>query len=334
MKIGISAREQGDLSERSGFPPREAVIYEADLPLEVERSIQIIKGNFNFDNSWIPTAVQSYHGHGGNYGLDFRENEFNDVVLNPLSYGGSFTKNNLIARISFGMGRVHLQERKDKRETTYRSPKLLNRLHLNVFGSRQFLPENFKDMQKERDSFSYLSEKIHFSMRWLDGKFDSVWNDFYEFEKNIDNQSNHPYFNKMRSTYTSSEESTNHINGTFVQKAEQIKEKDKLRKISLSEVHKLLGTRRKILPKNLTREEITEQFSESFDPNNLDKIFFSMGRKRDFEIVGYGPALEILSEFGDISRGDEEKIIQMDMKEGLEYIFNNVFQAMRNYVNS
>ncbi|MBR9701484.1 hypothetical protein GOV13_01020 [Candidatus Pacearchaeota archaeon] len=183
MIIGVSTRDEGEFSARIGFsPPREAVIYDAELPLEVKDALRAVRKNLDLDKSHIHVAAQTHHRHGNDYGFDFREGAPQIIELNPTTAASSFVSKNLVARVSLGMASTKDIKEIGKDETIYKNPNLLKRLHLNVFGSRQFLPENFKEMQKRREAFAYLSEKIHFSMRWLDGKFDGVWNDFYEFE--------------------------------------------------------------------------------------------------------------------------------------------------------
>lgn len=326
MQIGISTECDSDFYESASYPPREAVLYEAELPSEVIDALKIIRNQLNIPSEKIPVAEQDFHGHGCDYGLVFREDSYELVEIIPSVT--NFTTKNLVARVSFGMEKTGEWE-ENERKTCYKDPKLLNRLHLNVFGSRQFLPKNFREIQEDREHFSYLSERVHFSLRWLKGEFDGCWNDFGEFEKNVgDYYLNVPKFNEKRTTYMSSGLSSEYVNGNFSREGESGKI------ITLEKIYQLLGTKNRILPKNLTREEILSRFSPDFDPKDLEKVFPSFDSRNSFENIGFTPVLKILSQFGEVSERDELLFPKMKMQEGVEYIFDKVLPAMKKYTEA
>ncbi|MBR9701483.1 hypothetical protein GOV13_01015 [Candidatus Pacearchaeota archaeon] len=135
----------------------------------------------------------------------------------------------------------------------------------------------------------------------------------------------------MKTTYMSSGESSDHVNGTFNREPISME-----KKVTLKDVHRMLGTKEKILPENLIEEEVMSGFSPDFSRKDLTKVFSYplSGQKSSFEIIGYAPTLEVLSKFGDVSPSDEERITEMDMSQGINYLFHKVLPAMKKYVNS
>jgi len=331
MLIGVSTDNEGNFYSGYEFSPREVVLYEAKLPKDVETALGLMRHNFN-ERDAPPLAFQAFAGHGKDYGLVFRNNYYEEVNLNPNTCSSDIKTKNLVGRVSFGM--EYIEKLKEK-GIFCKDPSKMTRLHLNLFGARQFLPENFEEIQdKEGEHFNYLIEQIHFSIRWIRGEFDNVWNDFNEWENHKElAYLGHPQFDDMRSTYFYSSEETEHVNGTFVRRKEKVPRQDK-KIIDLEDVHQKIGIKFRILPPNLTQEEVMKNFSNSFNIEDLKKVYSFTGYKTRFDTVGYGSVLEILSQFGDISIKDAQKIPHMDMVEGTKYLFNKVFPAMKNYVNS
>jgi hypothetical protein len=332
MLIGVSTEDEHNFRADYEFPPKESVLYEVVLPKRVEEAINIMRDKFEVENI-PPLAFQTFAGHRNDYGLIFRNNYHEDVDLNPNDCSSKIRTKNLVGRVSFGM---NYKEELREKGIFCKDTSKLNRLHINLFGSRRFLPKNFEVIQdSDEEHFNYLSEQIHFSLRWIEGKFDNAWNDLSEWERNKESLYLHrPCFDEMRSTYFFSNEETEHLNGTFIRKKSKTSDQQR-GVIDFIEVHKKLGTKSRILKKNLTQEEVMKNFSRLFKLEDLKKVCPSLiGNRTEFEIVGYEPVLEILSQFGNVSIKDAQKIPYMDMIKGTDYLFNKVFPAIKNYVDS
>ncbi len=324
MKIGIAA-DKRDENFFNSFEilPTEVILYDTFLPPQVTRSLELVGDQMPHMKDKVLIANQSEQGHGNDYGLVFRYGIFDEVELMDGRDGTTFAKNNLVARISMGMPAetIHI----GNREVKCKDPSNLSRLHLNVFGARNYLLD--KSEGKISESFKYGIEKIHFSLRWLDGKFDNSWNDLPEWIAQKDSRYlSKPQFNPMRTTYYESTTRQDQANGNISRG-----------NLTLKEIQDRIGIDREaILPAELTSTEFCNMFPAGCA---IEDIYRASGlrildERKDYPTIGYAPALKILSRFGKVSEKESLSIPEMNMDEGVEYIFGKILPAMKKFVKS
>jgi len=201
MKIGInlSRRDDGTPSY-FGFTKYPARSFAADVPVpeSVERCIELSEGVWSKNNE-LPVATILSGGHGGDMGL---------VILagyNESHPHFNFTRSEIATRISFGKkseGRGKTMDYSD-----------IDRLHINVYGTRMFFPEDWRKVISKKNHnhnyswgidlrpYTWVKEQVHISFRWLDGEFDD-WNDMKQWTEQVNyNSSARKTFDNNRTTY-------------------------------------------------------------------------------------------------------------------------------------
>jgi hypothetical protein len=319
MKIAIGTEGDAGFSKHE-FPPTEPVVVEVRLPKEVKRSLGLVRRIIKTLNGNPPVANYTAQGHGDEYGLIFKISEGDSFDFLPGHCSTDFFRKRLTARISYGLTGTDAVV--DKNDITYNDPAKMNRLHLNVFARKAFPPEEGIDCH-DRGRFKYASETIHFSMRWLKGEFDDVWNDgsiWLACKKSGAYRA--PSFDETRTTYMTSEDETDHVNGEIRGGG-----------ITLDRIAHLLGPGRPRSFKNWGADELTGFFPAGTSLNDAREIVRGI-RPDSFPVIGYSPVLGFLSKFGNVSQTDVAKIPSMSMGEGVEYIFGKVLPAMKAFVES
>lgn len=343
MKIGISSdNEDIEFSPTFEIQPREAVLYEVNLPAQVERGLELISEHMPLAKGTTPIAIQTEQAHHGDYGLVFRAGEIDSVKLIP---GGDvcteFTRSVVVARISMGLDKT--TELVRGREVVLRDPSKLNRLHLNVYAARNFIPHEGEE-RRNNNSFDYASETAHFSLRWVDGQFDNSWNDAATWHAERDSESmDRPQFDSMRTAHFVSNRSSEHVNGHFYYDLSGDIPSDVRRQIregkifvGLRDVEAVIGSRKtRLLPKDIPLGEFMRQFPEGTTEDNARKAAGYEFRKREsFPHIGYAPLLGILSQFGEVSARDADEIPKMDMDHGVEYTFRKILPAVKMFARA
>ena len=343
MKIGIYSDQRYDDRFSSSFEylPDEVVLYDTELPAQVRRSLEIVSSILPSRIARIPLANQTEQAHHGDYGLVFRLGEVDNVELLPGGCCTDFTRGIVTARISMGMPQT-----KDKigdKEIILKNPSELARLHLNVYGARNFLPVKEVDKQDPK-IFEYISEELHFSLRWVNGKFDNVWNDPAKWLEEKDSRyMSRPDFNNMRTTYLESNSQSNNVNGGFYKDLTKwvppeikgrIERGEKI--LTLEDIQALIGTgKERILPGNIDIQKFLKLFPQSTEEADARKAAgYNFKERKDFPHIGYSPVLKTLSRFGDVTAEDAYSIPSMSMDQGVEYIFGKVLPAVEKFTQA
>lgn len=316
MLIGVSSdlRANYQFDDKAWDFQREGVLYEANLPLEVVMCLNYIRERWK-QNKEPPIAVQDFHGHGGNYGLVF-PNLIHQNVNNKDFPEFGHTNWYVGSRISFGMDKKIYIENSSN---TFKDPGKMNRLHISLCAQRNFLPLGKDEVKQpiDEDYYTFQSERINFSLRWLDKEFDGVWNDPNIWIKHIDSKHfEYPQFDARRTTYFSTKVSQD--------------QKDTAGGIySKKDVTPLLNRRKKVLPNDILLTKLMTRFPELSEKQI--RTLYGESRKMIFPHVGFAPCLEILSQFGGVSPGDES-IFKESMNEGITYLYGKVLPAMEAFV--
>jgi len=123
-------------------------------------------------------------GHGpNNPGLIFTESVGETRLDERFSY-------NVVARCSFGIQRPY--EDKDVKFFAYNLEEF-NRFHISIYAEREFVAD---DDTKSDDRSAYMwKEDLNISLRWVDGKFQTGWNDKERIEARFGG------INEKRTTY-------------------------------------------------------------------------------------------------------------------------------------
>lgn len=336
MKVGIAAhQEERDFNPSHEFPPKDAVLYEVDLPEEITRGLELIDSHLPIGGT--PIMTQSLQGHNHDYGLVFRIGDYSSVNLIPEGLCTSFSRKGLVARVSMGM--PESIETRNGSELVLKDPTQLTRLHLNVYGARNFLPPE-EERVTEDNQFNYATEEIHFSLRWVNGVFDNRWNNPSIWISEKDDRSlGKPEFDDMRTTYCQSGSRRNGLNRHFRHNHSGVKQEYFDRSIGpvigLEEVERMIGTNReRILPANASLDEFMKIFPNGTSSEDAMGVSYPNRRPESFPHIGYSPALNTLSKFGDVSPAEAENIPNLSMSEGIEYIFGKVLPAMRNFTEA
>ncbi len=320
MKIGISAdKEWEGFSTFGEYMPKEPLIVDASLPPEVERALNLIDLRIPTWQGNFPVARYIAQGHGDEYGLVFRMGENERILLVPGDSGSAFEKRGLTCRISYGMPAGEEIALGSSKTVNYNDPSKISRLHLSVFGWRDFpLEEGIR--VSRTDLFRYFRESVHVSLRWTDGKFDSRWSDPAEWFKQKDSDSyNRARFDEMRTPYVKSMEMISSANGAVG------------KKITVEEIEKLIGSGKARTTKNLSIEEFLALFPAGTTLEDAKKAAGIRREIVDFPNIGYAPALKLLSQFGNVSENDANEIPYASMESGVNYLFSRVLPAVERF---
>ncbi|MFA5856853.1 MAG: hypothetical protein WC867_05820 [Candidatus Pacearchaeota archaeon] len=347
MKIGVFSDRRQDSIFNPNFEdnPDEAVLYDLELPAQIKRGLEIISDYMPSGIGKFPYANQTSQGHHGDYGLVFRIGETSSIGLIPDDSCANFTYKNLVARISYGMEKTPdvIQDK----PVILNDPTKISRLHLNVYGARNFLSTEIEEQAIE--SFNYTTEVIHFSLRWVNGKFDNSWNEPKQWLKEKDSRYlNKPQFNPMRTTYFETKTSSNHLNGNFYHDLSgyipnNIKEQINSGKtiLSMNEVLDKIGPRKpNLLPPNIPFEDFIKEFPAGSSIDDIKKsLGYNLEKKESFPNIGYSKLCTFLYNYGIINNDsiinkyDSFRIPEMTMDEGVDYIFQRVLPAVKMFIS-
>jgi hypothetical protein len=126
-------------------------------------------------------------GHGlDNPGLIFTESIGETRIEERFRY-------NVVARCSFGMVRQY----EDKDVPLYIfDPDKFNRFHISIYANREFVADD--DTKSDDRTVYKWKEEVNVSLRWVDGKFETGWNDKERIEAKYGG------INEKRTTYLKS----------------------------------------------------------------------------------------------------------------------------------
>ncbi len=325
MELGIFSDNLYDCNFNSSYLHNsdEAIVLEVNLPSEVERSLKLSR-NF-MSKTGIPLVNLSQQGHGNDYGFVFRFGNKNYVNFfeEDTCFKTDFTKNILGVRISYGMPLIsdsHLV----KKSIKYKDSSKIKRLHLSIYGARNFLPKD-KSEKSESNHFGYVSESIHFSMRWLDGKFDNKWNNPESWLSKDKSQKSYSRFNEKRTTYYETLNNEEGIDGAISDG-----------RISLENALEIISPRRDKVLKSLNVKEFLSFFPKDTSLEQIEDVMLMrhFRRKNSFPSIGYRPVLDILSKFGECSVQDSAEMEKIGVEEGIEYMFGKILPAMKRFTQS
>lgn len=314
MKVGIGIPKYGDSLGSVNFPPVEPYVVDLPVPNVVENALRSAAREVSGWAGMIPVGQYDANGHGDDYGFIFTMNDEKNFVLDRDI---QVTKSVVTARISYGFPgkEVNVGDKK----INYKDPSKISRLHLNAYARRDFVPKGEK-FKSRTNIFPDASEVMHFSVRWIDGKFDNSWN---RAEDWIDALKSRRYdraeFNEMRTTYMLSGNVNEYMQGIIEREPELLRR-----------AAEIMGPEKERLIYNWDVQDITKIFpKDKADVATLKEL--RLERKGAYPVIGYSPLLSLLSRFGDVSEKDAIEIPNMSMEEGAQYIFGKVLPAMREF---
>jgi hypothetical protein len=169
----------------------------------------------------------------------------------------------------------------------------MNRLHLSMYSFRRFVPVE-PELASTLSRNSCMSNEIYFSLRWL--KNDSDW----EFDD--------PYMNMNHSFRTSW-----------------------IRTVKVDSIHHAHKKKKSLIPESGGLDEYGQPpRQENVDYSDVEKISESL-RAKTTSHSGYDVTLNFLKNFGDVTAPHEIK--QLTPEQGIEYLFQKVAPAMRNFLH-
>lgn len=160
-------------------------LFDKRLNSNIEYAVKKARNIFAEDNH--PTIdefpIFEYDFEGGN-GADNVGLIFKQTSREKFPQGYSYNQNNITFRVSFGTNRPF----NEKGKKMYWDPETFQRLHLSVYGVRNFFTEEQIEKSIEKGVIGTNSEEVNVSIRWLDDSFD----DWHDGEHN---------FHEKRTTY-------------------------------------------------------------------------------------------------------------------------------------
>gem|GEM_PF-2402053 len=286
---------------------------------EVKKAIELTEPIWS-KRSDIPSVVIDKGNHGYGKGLVLLEGTA-DYTEDPV-----FVSNEIAVRISFGP-----KEMEKKNAYTYRKN---DRLHISVYGARQFFPERLELPYKSRGSEDIVSElgegirettpiveEVHISLRWLGDDFDD-WNDCEEWFRERYTPltaEGRKEFSESRTTYCLA------TPGEIKKDANKELEPEEILKYVES-----IGKKEQIIP---LAPRIVKFANEYGYVNKITDFYPTVGGNR-VPIVGYDNIpYKFRDRDGDIRLPDieESRIKEMSKMEGVEFLFGKVLPALQRF---
>lgn len=291
------------------------------LPSEVEKGITLSQEAFGTPG--LPFVRIDDGGHGP-FGMIFCEgmSDFPVVKLSNDSYHAD-PKWGVQTRISFG------PLTSKTRQVNAPSDFSNYRLHISVRAGRianlnAQLEERWESHRERKWELRGDQEEVHFSLRWLDGKFDD-WSDVNLWKKEQKSKfMNRHTFNDMRtSLHTTVTNRRISIMGPTGSTQDEFARR----------FAKIYGKRKHLLPPNAPLGDFRKAYP-GFDDQYLLHAFGCREDSQQIPVIGYSPVLDVLSNYGEVSKKDARKILRMSPAEGTEFLFGKVLPAMINYARA
>jgi hypothetical protein len=288
------------------------------LPLEVERGI--ILSHEAFGTPGLPFLRIDDGGHGP-FGMVFREgmSDFPNIRANNDSYHAC-PKWGVQTRISFG------PLTSSTRQVNAPSDLSKYRLHISVRAGRIVnlraqLEERWESHRERKWELLGDTEELHFSLRWLDGKFDD-WSDVNLWKKEEKSKSidRHTFNDARTSSYNTTKGHRISITGPTGSTQDEFAQR----------FARIYGERKNILPPNVSLGDFRKAHP-GFDKEYLFNMFQRREDSRAIPTIGYSPVLEVLSNYGEVSKRDARRVTKMTSAEGTEFLFGRVLPAILNY---
>jgi hypothetical protein len=317
MKVGIPFERIHEPRHRTASPviDENCVQVEVALPKEIEVAVEEIQKIFG-NQGRTPLAGVNDAGHGVDGGIILWDNLFESFILNYDRDSQRFEPWAISTRLSLGPTHSYWEKiaRNENKRTWDANP---TRYHISVWAQRIANP-----ILKIEDNpgIEYRQEEVHFSMRWLDGKFDD-WNDLKQWKKERNlNTLGKKGFDGERTTYMDISKRFDNLNGW------------KSTKPIANRIIATLGPRTPHLPENPLYEEFRSRNRDLSD-EEIQKVLQPRidGTIRAF---GYSPLLEVLSQYGNVSPKDAKRIPKMAPQEGLVYLTNQVLPAVLEFART
>ncbi|MDO8660660.1 MAG: hypothetical protein Q7K43_02115 [Candidatus Woesearchaeota archaeon] len=318
MKVGLqTGRHEPDIHEINNFyDPATAQSIQADLALapEIEKGILLVQEYFKRTKE-VPVLFYDFAGHGP-IGFVFGTSS---CQRDSANIWNSNVWQRYSARISFGPQNSAGNNNECQLIPPW-NPAVLERLHISAYGARRF----FIEEQPEP-----VLEEVHVSLRWIDNNFND-WSNIEKWKadrapgKGLSLESK--CFDSGRTTYMKSDKSqiyvpTDEINTRPPSPQELANLKD------------TRGTKKCLLPAQTPT--LNELLAQESDLNMKKALEDSWPRKYQGEIhlpiIGYAPALKVLSQFGDLATPENKPVTELSPAAGVEYLFGKVLPAVKKF---
>ncbi len=320
MQVGIAfegrstTRYLGDSRYYADKPFFEANV---GLSPEVERAIELTEPIWSQSGD-MPIFMLDRGDHGHDMGLVLRRG-IQERVDDP-----DFVRSELVARISIG----GTKDQKDARKLDFSQAR---RLHISVYGGRQFFPENWRnipleeiqreshfDKVREYRSVTPYREEALISLRWIEGRYDS-WDNLRDWMEAVKSTAiTKKTFYESRATHCTSQ-------GMKLTPRHTIAWLDK--ELAARFVRQE-GRKKQKIPLSPGLSSLFETPGYQFMQKAMRDLF-PEGTSARLPIIGYEGVSTTLS----LPR-PPKKFEEMSPTEGVEFLFKEVLPQIKEFVNS
>ena len=276
-----------------------------DLPREVERSLELTKSLWSKDHS-VPLLISDCEDFKTSPGIVFKP-LIKELTLN-LAF--DFPKSMLATRIFLGAS----NSKNDLID--YTKPECI---HLSVYASRLIFPKNweeiivehedFKPSDKELAHITPVLEKVHVSMRWING----IYDDWSNSKKWFDEKEDEGYVSEIKRF--------NHGKTTYFE--------SKIEKIKIT-----FGSQRAYLQNIDSLERFAEQLGRKdlLAPLSEKNHSQNSSYQEKVPVIGYQNVQRIMNGF--LPAITDEEMVKMSPLDATTLLFKQTREGQERFINS